>query len=172
MFRCSVFFPLSLLSFLEQPVAASDFTCQPYTGPAEGIITSGYGPRSDGFHYGIDIAKSGDVPVRAAYAGIVSRAQWMNGYGNVVMIQHRGRTAETVYAHLKSYSVKVGDVVSPGQQIGIMGSTGDATGQHLHFEIHLGLWNNSRSNATDPIPLLPDETTSSICWNGDLMKKG
>ncbi|MBB3906036.1 MULTISPECIES: M23 family metallopeptidase [Anoxybacillaceae] len=163
---------LTLFPSYERPVKADDFTCQPYKMPTQGTISSYYGWRNGSFHHGIDIAKSGDVPVYAAYAGIVSRAYYSSSYGNVVFIKHRGGTAETVYAHLKSFSVKAGDAVSPGQQIGYMGDTGDADGQHLHFEIHNPEWNSSKSNSTDPIPLLPDETTSPICWDGDLMKKG
>lgn len=157
---------------IPSPTKASGNSCQPYIWPSQGTLTSGFGNRSGGFHYGIDIAKSGTVPVRAAYAGIVSEAYKSSSYGNVVMIEHRGGTAETVYAHLASFSVKEGDVVSPSQQIGYMGNTGDSSGQHLHFETHSGLWNSSKSNAVNPIPLLPDSTTSDICWDGLMMNKG
>ena len=88
------------------------------------------------------------------------------------MIEHRGGTAETVYAPLASFSVKKGDVVSTSQQIGNMGNTGNSSGHHLHFETHSGLWNSSKSNSVNPIPLLPDSTTSDICWDGLMMNKG
>ncbi|WP_335691886.1 cell wall-binding repeat-containing protein [Cytobacillus firmus] len=139
-------------------------SCPPFNWPADGTLTSGFGSRWGSFHYGIDIAKKGDVPVKAAYDGTVSYAGTMSGYGNTIMIRHRGDTQETLYAHLRSISVKKGQIVKTGQQIGWMGSTGQVTGQHLHFETHLGLWNGSKSNAVDPIKLLPNSSTPASCF--------
>lgn len=83
-------------------------------------------------HKGIDIAGSGSV--RAADNGRVVQAGWDGDYGNSILIDH-GNGMKTRYGHLRSISVKVGDVVSQGKAIGVMGSTGDSTYVHLHFEV-------------------------------------
>jgi murein DD-endopeptidase MepM/ murein hydrolase activator NlpD len=121
--------------------------------PAPGYISSGFGPRSGGYHYGIDIAKRGSgVPIWAAASGKVIRAYQSPSYGNVIFVTHsiNGKTYTTVYAHLTSMQVSAGQRVSQGQQIGTMGNTGMSHGQHLHFELHTGPWNDSKSNAVDP----------------------
>lgn len=125
--------------------------------PAPGSITSGFGPRWGTFHYGIDIAKRGsNVPIWAAASGTVSRAYYSSSYGNVIFVTHSidGKTYTTVYAHLTAMHVSSGQRVSQGQQIGTMGNTGMSQGQHLHFELHTGPWNGSKSNAVNPIPYL------------------
>ena len=124
--------------------------------PAAGAFTSGFGGRWGKLHAGVDIAASGTVPVVAAADGVVIRAYASSSYGNVVFISHRinGQTYTTVYAHLSSYSVGTGQTVKQGQQIGIMGNTGDSQGQHLHFELHVGEWNLAKSNAVNPMPYL------------------
>ncbi|MFB8425632.1 LysM peptidoglycan-binding domain-containing protein [Priestia megaterium] len=122
--------------------------------PAEGILTSGFGPRWSTHHDGIDIAKSGNIEAHAAADGVVTRSYTSDSYGECIFIRHEinGQTYETVYAHMRSGSraVQVGDKVKTGQFIGWMGSTGHSTGQHLHFEVHKGLWNAQKSNAVDP----------------------
>ncbi|WP_342510614.1 peptidoglycan DD-metalloendopeptidase family protein [Sporosarcina sp. FSL K6-1522] len=136
--------------------------------PCEGRITSPFGMRThpvtkkpSTMHWGIDLAKTGNVPVLAAASGTVSRVQrtgTFGTYGNTIMIVHKigGKTYETVYAHLRSYNVKVGQSVKAGQTIGIMGNTGGSTGQHLHFEVHTGRWNNKYSNAKNPVHYMID----------------
>ncbi|SNZ14118.1 Murein DD-endopeptidase MepM and murein hydrolase activator NlpD, contain LysM domain [Terribacillus aidingensis] len=121
--------------------------------PAPGYISSGFGPRAGGYHYGIDIAKRGaGVPIWAAASGKVIRAYQSSSYGNVIFVTHsiNGKTYTTVYAHLTSMHVSTGQRVSQGQQIGTMGNTGMSHGQHLHFELHTGPWNASKSNAVNP----------------------
>jgi murein DD-endopeptidase MepM/ murein hydrolase activator NlpD len=89
-------------------------------------------------HNGIDYAASPGTPVRAVGDGTVTRAGWGGGYGNVVDIRHaRGYT--TRYAHLRGFAsgVRSGGRVRQGDIIGYVGSTGLATGPHLHFEFHL-----------------------------------
>ncbi|MBR4419861.1 MAG: M23 family metallopeptidase, partial [Clostridia bacterium] len=91
-------------------------------------------------HYGTDIARSGGAPIVAAQKGKVISAGWSTrGYGNYVQIDHGkgedGKRYVTLYGHLKSIYVKVGDTVQKGQEIGYMGNTGFSTGTHLHFEI-------------------------------------
>ncbi|GAK07240.1 murein hydrolase activator EnvC [Geomicrobium sp. JCM 19038] len=126
--------------------------------PATGRISSQYGPRWGSFHHGIDIGAGGrsNVPIVAAESGSVSFAGWMNGYGNTVIVRHTigGRTVETLYAHLDSINVSQGQSVSRTQQIGIMGNTGASQGAHLHFEVHEGTWNGSKSNSVDPMNYL------------------
>ncbi len=124
--------------------------------PASGAITSGFGSRWGKLHAGIDIAKPGTVPVVAAASGTVIRAYYSSTYGNVVFISHRinGKTYTTVYAHLREMNVSAGQAVKQGQQVGLMGNTGRSSGQHLHFELHAGEWNQAKSNAVDPIPYL------------------
>lgn len=97
-------------------------------------------------HTGIDLANYGDTstPVYAAQAGTVIRAGWHSAYGNHVMITHNidGQIMTTVYAHMYSAPyVSVGQQVSRGTQLGTMGSTGNSTGPHLHFEIYEGYYN-------------------------------
>ncbi|PEW14821.1 MULTISPECIES: M23 family metallopeptidase [Bacillus cereus group] len=117
-------------------------------------VTSGFrGSRPD--HHGVDLAEAGYHPIYAAASGQVSRSYFSSSYGECIMIVHTidGITWETVYAHMRSGSrtVKEGDYVSQGQTIGVMGNTGDSSGQHLHFELHKGRWNASKSNAVNPL---------------------
>ncbi len=120
-------------------------------------VTSGFrGDRPD--HHGIDLAQSGYHPIYAAAGGQVSRSYFSTSYGECIMIVHNinGVTWETVYAHMRSGSrtVKQGDYVTQGQTIGVMGETGEAYGQHLHFEMHKGSWNMNKSNAVNPLDYL------------------
>lgn len=101
--------------------------------PASGYISSGFGTRWGRMHKGIDIAGSGSV--LAADNGRVKFAGWDGDYGKAVIIDH-GNGMETLYGHMSTISVNVGDVVAQGKKIGIKGSTGDSTGVHLHFEVH------------------------------------
>jgi murein DD-endopeptidase MepM/ murein hydrolase activator NlpD len=106
------------------------------TWPAVGgYISSKQGQRWGKFHKGIDIARPSDRTIKAADNGTVESASFSNGYGNKVVINHNNGV-KTVYAHLDSISVSVGQVVSQGQRLGIMGSTGNSTGIHLHFEVY------------------------------------
>lgn len=100
-----------------------------------GYISSKQGTRWGKFHKGIDIARPSDRTIKAADNGIVKFAGNSSGYGNKVVIDHQNGY-ETVYAHLSSINVSVGETVSKGSKIGVMGSTGNSTGIHLHFEIY------------------------------------
>ena len=108
--------------------------------PTTGRITSTFGGRSSpgGIgstnHKGIDIAGSYGIPVYASDGGTVSYAGWMGGYGYLVQIDH-GNGYVTRYGHNSSLTVSVGDHVYKGQQIARVGSTGNSTGNHCHFEI-------------------------------------
>ncbi|MTI93922.1 MAG: M23 family metallopeptidase [Firmicutes bacterium] len=101
-----------------------------------GRISDYFGSRRWGRrHLGVDIAASPGTPIRAAAGGTVSTAGWHNSYGYYVIIEH-GSGYSTLYAHMRtSPSVSVGQSVSSGQVIGQVGSTGQSTGAHLHFEV-------------------------------------
>lgn len=117
--------------------------------PAAGILTSGFSDRTNPVtgqhesHKGQDIAAGGSVPIYAAAGGTVvfsgfgAPGSGYGGYGYVVEIDH-GNGYQTLYGHMRAGSLQVvaGQSVSQGQGIGMMGSTGQSTGQHLHFEIH------------------------------------
>lgn len=120
--------------------------------PASGTLTSTFGPRWGTTHAGIDIAKRGIVPVVAAAPGVVIQSKYSTSFGNVVIIKHNinGKTYSTLYAHLRNRPVSAGQKVKQGQFLGNMGNTGDSTGQHLHFEIHNGIWRGS-SSALNPL---------------------
>lgn len=113
--------------------------------PVAGSITSRFGYRTDPFtgetryHNGTDIAAAGGTAILAAAGGTVTVANaldsWGGGYGFYVKIDH-GSGLETLYAHCSSICVTVGEQVQAGQVIGYVGSTGRATGDHLHFEVY------------------------------------
>ena len=143
--------------------------------PAPGYyhISSGFGPRWGTHHSGIDICGSATAiagaAACAAASGKVIAAEggcthnygkdlnkWTchcnYGYGNYIILDH-GNGLYTLYAHLASFTVSVGQNVTVGQQIGVIGSTGDSTGAHLHFEVRKGA--NSANNRVDPELYLP-----------------
>ncbi|UPM56115.1 murein hydrolase activator EnvC family protein [Gottfriedia acidiceleris] len=125
-----------------------------FTRPADGFLSSGFGYRKfdNEMHWGLDIVKKGNVPIVSTADGVVIRAYQSSSYGNVVYITHNidGKTFTSVYAHMTKFIVSTGQTVTKGQQIGIMGNTGQSFGQHLHFELHAGQWNQAKSNAVDP----------------------
>ncbi len=99
-----------------------------------GTITSPFGWRWGTMHKGVDIAATRGTAIRAADSGIVSYSAYRGSYGNLVIINH-GNGYETYYAHNSLNLVSPGDSISKGQTIALMGSTGVATGPHVHFEI-------------------------------------
>lgn len=124
-----------------------------------GYLTSPFGHRTKpytGFHQGIDIAlqPNTNVPILASASGVVIRVGSLGTYGNIVIIRHliNNKYMETLYAHLANGSIKVevNQIVKQGEQIAIMGNTGQSTGPHLHFEIHDGRWMTDQPNAVDP----------------------
>ncbi|MDJ0333516.1 M23 family metallopeptidase [Planococcus sp. S3-L1] len=147
------------ISGASSPVATLPVTPvvgSPFISPADGRHTSGFGGRDIGdgaeTHLGYDIANETGTPIVAAATGYVSYSGVMGGYGKVVILTHsiEGQTYATVYGHMSSMNVSTGQAVSQGEKIGGMGSTGRSTGTHVHFEVHVGTWNGSRSNAVDP----------------------
>lgn len=106
--------------------------------PFDGVITSHFGPRWGRTHKGIDIAGNdcNGKPALAAAVGVVVRADWFGGYGNCVIIDH-GNGVRTLYAHMSELSVEVGQHLNAGDEVGKIGSTGNSTGPHLHFEVYV-----------------------------------
>lgn len=128
---------------LDSPGVARAAVYIPTGRPVEELaLTSNYGVRNDPFngharmHKGIDIPGPVGTPIYATADGIVSRSQWVSGYGNLVEISH-GNDTETRYGHLSKLIVAPNERVRRGQLIGFMGSTGRSTGSHLHYEIRI-----------------------------------
>ena len=117
-------------------------------------FTSGFGIRSDPFrgraamHGGIDLAGSYGTPIYATADGIVARSEWNNGgYGNLVEINH-GQGIQTRYGHMSRLIARPGQRVRRGELIGLMGSTGRSTGNHLHYEVRID------GRAVNPVPFM------------------
>lgn len=107
--------------------------------PVTGRITSRFGAVEsirDHTHKGIDIAATRGTPILSAASGTVTFAGWSSGYGYLVKIDH-GSGVETYYGHCSKLYVSAGDTVEAGDKIAAVGSTGNSTGNHLHFEIRL-----------------------------------
>lgn len=110
----------------------------PLNWPARGQVTSGFGWRvfngRPNFHTGVDVAARFGTPAQATGAGLVVGSGWQPGYGLSVLVQHSGGY-HTLYAHLSELLVGVGDTVVLGTAVGLVGSSGNSTGPHLHYEI-------------------------------------
>lgn len=113
----------------------------PIPGYGKGSITSPYGYRNCPYHgrelhSGTDLGVPTGTPIVAAAAGTVVKSYMSSSYGNYTVIDHGGGVI-TAYAHQSKRQVSVGDKVTAGQQIGLVGSTGNSTGSHLHFEVYV-----------------------------------
>jgi murein DD-endopeptidase MepM/ murein hydrolase activator NlpD len=114
----------------------------PSIWPAYGWLSSGMGGRTDPFtgerdsHPGLDISADKGSAVYATADGSVSQASYAGAYGNLIVVDH-GYGLETRYGHLSAYRVKPGQSVKRGDVIGLVGSTGRATGPHLHYEVRV-----------------------------------
>jgi murein DD-endopeptidase MepM/ murein hydrolase activator NlpD len=118
--------------------------------PLRGPLESRFGYRWGRLHAGLDIAVLRTNRVHAADAGVVVATGWLDGYsgyGNVVRIRHRPGLV-TMYAHLATIRVRVGQHVARGQLIAGAGCTGSCTGAHLHFEVHV------KGRPVNPLPFL------------------
>lgn len=126
-----------------------------------GEIVSDFGPRNGSFHDGIDISCPTGTPVYASHTGVVVYAgDRLSGYGNLVVLRHNtGFT--TVYAHNSRILVEEGDTIKKGQYIAQVGSTGHASGPHLHYEIRVKD-NHGRYVAVDPVPILNGESQPKV----------
>lgn len=116
--------------------------------PVLGRISSYFGPRWGTRHTGLDIAAPTGTDIRAVRAGRVEMAGWWGGYGNCVIVDH-GNGLKTLYAHASRLLVRQGDRVVQGQVIARVGSTGNSTGPHVHFEVRV----NNRF--MDPLKYMP-----------------
>ncbi len=113
---------------LELSTAACD-----HMFPVCGQLNSPFGPRHRRMHYGIDIDLERGDPVVSAFEGIVRVSRYHKQFGNVVVVRH-SNGLETLYGHLSSRRVQAGDHLEAGDTLGLGGSTGRSTGNHLHFE--------------------------------------
>ena len=147
------------------------------------VLTSEYGPRvhpitgEDSFHTGTDFAAPDGTPLLAAADGAVTVAEFSGGYGGLIVIEHTigGQTVATAYAHMWEHGIHVapGDQVVAGQHIGDIGSSGNSTGPHLHFEVRIGgtngehtdpaAWLNSHDAADLPEPETGPGTPGEDC---------
>lgn len=115
-------------------------------------ITSTFGRRWSAFHEGIDIPAGRGVPIYAVSNGRVVTSKFLDNFGNTVCIEHRDNLY-TRYAHASQIVVKEGDIVKKGQLIAYVGSTGNSTGNHLHFEVR---YNDFPLNPLDFLPFNPN----------------
>lgn len=105
--------------------------------PVDGVISSPYGARWGAFHYGLDLAADQGTGIKAAANGFVTEADWKNdAYGYAVMLDH-GNGVETLYGHCSQLLVEAGQRVRAGDIIALVGSTGNSTGPHVHFEVRI-----------------------------------
>lgn len=111
-------------------------------------IISWFGQRGGRFHKGLDIKAPMETPVMATADGVVTLSRVMRGYGQVVAIDH-GDGFETRYAHLCRRSVEPGQHVYPGDQVGLLGCSGNATTPHVHYEVRY------EGEALNPLAFLP-----------------
>jgi murein DD-endopeptidase MepM/ murein hydrolase activator NlpD len=148
-------FQQTLASSVPVPAAATTYLGGKLRRPIPGTITSRFGNRFDPYyhvwqlHPGIDIGAPPGTSIVAAAGGRVSQAGWYGGYGNYTCIDHGyvgGARLSTCYGHQRAILVSPGQLVSAGQVIGQVGSTGASTGPHLHFEVRLG------GRPVDPMP--------------------
>ena len=115
--------------------------------PLYGDLSSTYGDRHGRFHHGIDIRARRGSAIVASGAGTVEFAGRQHGYGRVVIVRHG--QLKTLYAHLSAIKVKAGERVGRGIELGTAGTSGNATGPHLHFEIR-----NLQNQSVDPLKIL------------------
>jgi murein DD-endopeptidase MepM/ murein hydrolase activator NlpD len=134
-------------------LAASRAAREPKTVlPTQGRLTTCFCMRWGTMHWGIDLAAPLGTPILAATDGVVLRAGPASGYGNAVYIQDADGNVE-IYGHMRYYNVRAGDIVHAGDQIAKVGSEGQSTGPHLHFQIDRG---GMTGRPTDPQKWLAD----------------
>lgn len=136
-----------------EPVLSVDGFCSPLGSGWRSRVTSEFGWRNCPYHgrelhSGLDMSAATGTPIRAALSGTVTKSCRTNSYGNYTVIDH-GNGMTTAYAHQSERLVKVGDTVTVGQVIGLVGSTGNSTGPHLHLEVRV---NGSLVNPRSYLP--------------------
>ena len=146
---------------IQAKIAAGQISFDPGTGwqwpvPGRSKINSTFGPRIHpitglpGNHTGTDVAAPKGTAILAARGGVVTISTYNNSYGNYVVVQHDNGIA-TLYAHMSSRAVSEGQIVTQGQTLGYVGSTGSSTGNHLHLEFRV---NGKRQDALNYYPNL------------------
>jgi murein DD-endopeptidase MepM/ murein hydrolase activator NlpD len=131
--------------------------------PVRGPINSGFGTRRPfRSHTGIDIGADHNTPVRVPAAGTVVFAGWRNGYGKTIIIDH-GHELRSLYGHLSKVGVRREQKVEQGTVIGSTGSTGAASGPHLHYEV---LVNGRPVNPRDRVLMAEDDTAGTLSGQG------
>jgi murein DD-endopeptidase MepM/ murein hydrolase activator NlpD len=129
--------------------------------PVEGKLQGHFGSRTDpfsgegAFHRGVDISAPVGTPIRAAADGIVLHAQFMSGYGRLVVIDH-GNGIQTYYAHMSRFAVVPGQEIRQGELVGAVGTSGRTTAPHLHYEVRL------RGSAENPIRYMGRTRIASV----------
>jgi murein DD-endopeptidase MepM/ murein hydrolase activator NlpD len=132
--------------------------------PVEGGWISGVFSenRKTHLHSGVDFAVPRGTPIKASASGVVIFAGWNSGgYGNLVVVQHKGGYT-TWYAHMSKVTTRVDAEVKVGEQLGLVGSTGNSTGPHLHFEIR------HFDTPLNPLPLLSPEATAARSYSAEV----
>ncbi len=114
----------------------------PFAWPVTGVLSSGFGPRGESHHDGIDISCPAGTPVRAARAGRVLYSDTLRGYGNLLILEHDAGWV-TVYAHNREHRARTGEVIA------LVGESGNTSGPNLHFEVR------KDNVAHDPLFFLP-----------------
>ncbi|MFC3501283.1 M23 family metallopeptidase [Micromonospora krabiensis] len=118
--------------------------------PLQGYdFNSPYGMRWGKLHTGADLVAPEGTPYVAIHAGTVTKAGWFGGYGNAVIVQHPDGS-EAIYGHSSAVSVREGQQVKAGDQLGLVGNTGHSYGSHLHLEVHV------KGEPVDPVPWLQE----------------
>jgi murein DD-endopeptidase MepM/ murein hydrolase activator NlpD len=133
------------LAALRGPLPRSPFQL---AWPVSAPVGEGFGPRGSRFHAGVDLIASRNTHVGAAGGGVVTYAGRNDGFGKLVIVDH-GQGVTTYYAHLRRIDVALGERVEVGDCVGRVGSTGNSSGPHLHFEVRV------RNAALDPLTALP-----------------
>jgi len=136
---------LRTIAALRAPTARSPIRL---AWPLQGTVGSRFGPRGSRFHAGVDLEAPTGMAVGAAAAGRITWAGPADGWGNLVVVAH-GSGVRTLYAHLSQIDVRLGQRVSAGARVGLVGATGEATGPHLHLEVRV------HGAAIDPLTALP-----------------
>ncbi|MEV4660803.1 M23 family metallopeptidase [Micromonospora echinofusca] len=132
--------------------AGADESAEPevWLLPLQGYeFNSPYGMRWGKLHTGVDLVAAEGTPYVAIHGGTVTKAGWFGGYGYTVIVQHADGS-EAIYGHSSALSVKEGQQVKAGDQLGLVGNTGHSYGSHLHLEVHV------KGEPLDPVPWLKE----------------
>ncbi|MEU6203851.1 M23 family metallopeptidase [Micromonospora musae] len=130
----------------EEASAESDVWLLPFQGYD---LESSYGERWGKLHTGVDLVAPEGTPYVAIHEGTVTKAGWFGGYGNAVIVKHSDGS-EAIYGHSSALTVREGQQVKAGDQLGLIGMTGHAYGSHLHLELHV------KGEPIDPKPFLKE----------------